>query len=373
MGSLNGLLVVALEQAVAAPLCSSRLAYMGARVIKIERPGGDFARAYDDVVNGDSAYFVWLNRGKESIVLDIKSNEDRDLLHRIISRADVFIQNLAPGAAERASFGSETLRARHPHLITCDISGYGEEGPYRDMKAYDLLVQAETGLCMVTGTESEPGRVGVSVCDIAGGLNALTGILESLYKRERTGAGSGVQVSLFDGMADWMNVPFLYQRHGADVNLRAGLKHPSIAPYGAFSTVDGKSVLISIQNEREWQSLCVGVLEEPTLVDDPRFSSPSMRLKNRDAVDGTVAACFSKITRDAAISKLRGAGVAYGALNDVADLADHPQLRIVEYEAPSGPVRVIAPPVRHSGGQPKLKPVPKVGAQTEAIRGEFAS
>ena len=370
---LEGLLVVSLEQAVAAPLCSSRLADGGARVIKIERREGDFARAYDHVVNGDSAYFVWLNRGKESLILDIKREDDQALLRRMIARADVFIQNLAPGAAARAGFGSDDLRAKHPRLITCEISGYGEDGPYRDMKAYDLLVQAETGLCMVTGTPDAPGRVGVSVCDIAAGLNAFAAILQALFQRARTGEGGGVKVSLFDGMADWMNVPYLYQVYGGKPPPRLGLNHPTLAPYGAYQAADGKAVLISIQNEREWRNLCVKVIERAEVADDPRFANPSARVANRAALDEILRAAFARWPRAGLMRRLRDAGVASGALNEVADLVRHPQLRTIAYDAPSGPVTVIAPPAIEAGRQPSYRPVPKLGEHGEAIREEFAA
>ncbi len=259
---LDNILVVALEQAVAAPYCTAKFADAGARVIKIERPEGDFARRYDKYVKGLATYFVWLNRGKESIVLDIKAADDAALLHRILAKADVFIQNLAPGAAARAGFGAESLRAHYPRLVTCDISGYGEDGPYRDMKAYDLLVQAESGLASVTGGPEGPGRVGVSVCDIATGLAAYSAILEALYERERTGRGSGVALSLFDVMADWMSVPLLQYLHSGTAPARVGMNHPSIAPYGAYPT-QGEPIVISIQNEREWRAFCEGVLTQP--------------------------------------------------------------------------------------------------------------
>ena len=372
-GMLDGLLVVALEQAVAAPLCSSRLADGGARVIKIERGEGDFARYYDEAVNGDSAYFVWLNRGKESLTLDIKQPEDAALLERVLAKADVFIQNLKPGAAARAGFGSDDLRKRYPRLITCDVSGYGEEGPYRDMKAYDLLVQAETGLCAGTGNPEAPGRVGVSVCDIAAGMNAFAAILQALYHRERTGEGSGVQVSLFDGMADWMNVPYLYHAYRGAAPKRVGLSHPSLAPYGAFPTSDGRQVVISIQNEREWLKLCRDVLEQPELATDPRFDRPSRRVENRDVLDAIIAGVFARFDREALMKRLVETDIACGALNEVSDLARHPQLRRVTYDAPSGPVEVIAPPPRIVGADQDFRPVPGLGEHTEAIRKEFAA
>jgi len=372
VGALDGILVVSLEQAVAAPFCASRLADAGARVIKIERQDGDFARHYDRKVNGESAYFVWLNRGKESLTLDIKKAEDLALLQRLLARADVYIQNLAPGAAARAGVGSGAMRDANPKLITCDISGYGEDGPYRDMKAYDLLVQAETGLCSVTGTPEAPGRVGVSVCDIAAGMNALTGILQALYDRERTGKGSGIQVSLFGGMADWMNVPYLYQRYGGSAPPRAGLKHPSVAPYGAFAAKDGKQVLISIQNEREWAALCDKVLERPEVAIDDRFNDPVKRVENRTALDAIVANCFGNWPRAELMKRLVAARIACGALNGIDDLVEHPQLRTIRHDAPEGPVEVIAPPVIVEGAGDDYRPVPKLGEHSEKIRAEFA-
>jgi crotonobetainyl-CoA:carnitine CoA-transferase CaiB-like acyl-CoA transferase len=371
-GALEGLLVVTLEQAVAAPFCSSRLADAGARVIKIEREGGDFARAYDRKVNGGSAYFVWLNRGKESLILDIKNPSDLSVLQTIIGKADVYIQNLAPGAAARAGVGSKDMRATNPRLITCDISGYGEDGPYRDMKAYDLLVQAETGLCAVTGDAEGPSRVGVSVCDIAAGMNAHNGILQALFARERSGEGAGISVSLFGGMADWMNVPYLYQVYGGAAPPRIGLSHPSVAPYGAFTAKDGRQVLISIQNEREWVKLCEQVLERPDMATDERFCDPVKRVENRPSLDAVVAECFAQWDRETLMTRLREAGIACGALNEVSDLAQHPQLRTIQYDGLSGPVEVIAPPVIVEGSQDTYRPVPRLGEHSEKIRAEFA-
>ena len=302
-GALDGLLVVSLEQAVAAPYASSRLADAGARVIKIERAEGDFARRYDNYARGQSAYFVWLNRGKESLKLDIKDPDDAALLHRVLDRADVFIQNLAPGAASRAGFGSTELRTRRPELITCDISGYGEDGPYRDMKAYDLLVQAETALASVTGTPDAPGRVGVSVCDIACGMASHAAILEALIARGLTGKGRSLACSLFDGMADWMNVPFLQYAYGNGIPPRLGLNHPSIAPYGAYAcggngSDGGSEVVIAIQNQREWARLCAHVLEDAGMADDPLFHDNLARVANRPALDERILAVFGKLTRD---------------------------------------------------------------------------
>ena len=370
--ALDGILVVSIEQAVAAPYAASRLADSGARVIKVERPDGDFARSYDRAALGQSAYFVWLNRGKESIALDFKQNDDRDLLHRLIGQADVFIQNLAPGAAERAGFGSADLRRQHPRLITCDISGYGDDGPYRDMRAYDLLVQAESGLCAVTGTPDGPGRVGVSVCDIACGMAAHAAILEALYHRERTGESRAISASLFAGMADWMNVPYLQAVYGGQAPERAGLHHPSIAPYGAYATGDGKQVVIAIQNQREWRRLCDEVLRLPDLADHPDFHENVARVENRPALDREIDAVFGALDRDEIVRRLLDANIAHGAVNDVADFAAHPQLEKVEVETPEGTVVLIAPPARIDNGDPVLGPVPALDANGAAIRAEFA-
>jgi itaconate CoA-transferase len=369
---LDGLLVVSLEQAVAAPHCSAKLADAGARVIKIERPEGDFARRYDAHVKGLASYFVWLNRGKESLVLDVKDAADADLLRRIVARADVFIQNFAPGATARAGFASDELRARHPRLVTCDISGYGEDGPYRDMKAYDLLVQAESGLAAVTGLAEAPGRVGISICDISTGLMAYAGILEALYERERTGRGAGVAVSLFDAMADWMSVPLLQYLYDGYVPPRLGLNHPSIAPYGAYPT-RGEPVLISIQNEREWQALCSGVLERPELADHALYGDIPRRVANRAALDREIGDVFTSMPRDELIARMKRFGIAFGSVNSVASAAAHPHLRRTRVESPAGPLDIVAPPVRRSGAQPaQLGKVPEVGEHSAAIRREFA-
>ncbi|MBT3401549.1 MAG: CoA transferase [Rhodospirillaceae bacterium] len=371
--ALDGILVVSIEQAVAAPYAASRLADAGARVIKIERPEGDFARGYDRTARNQSAYFVWLNRGKESIALDFKAPDDRDLLHRLIGQADVFIQNLAPGAAARAGFGSAELRKKHPRLITCDISGYGDSGPYRDMRAYDLLVQAESGLCEVTGTPDGPGRVGVSVCDIACGMASHAAILEALYHRERSGEGRAINASLFAGMADWMNVPYLQEVYGGKAPERAGLHHPSIAPYGAYGTDDGKEVVIAIQNQREWRRLCDDVLQKPGLADHLDFHDNVARVDNRPALDREIDAVFTALTRDEIVARLLDAKIAYGAVNSVADFAAHPQLQKVEVETPEGTVVMIAPPARIDDTDPQLGPVPALDEHGTAIRVEFAS
>ncbi len=368
---LSGLLVVSLEQAVAAPLCTSRLADAGARVIKIERAEGDFARGYDAVVHGESSYFVWLNRGKESIVLDIKRTEDAELLNRLVARADVFVQNLAPGAAERAGFGSEALRLRYPRLVTCDITGYGDSGPYRDMKAYDMLVQSEAGLASITGSADQPGRVGVSVADIACGMNAYTGVLQALLERERTGNGSGVAVSLFDSLAEWMMVPLMHHDYGGKAPGRVGLKHPSIAPYSAFTLADGRQVVLSIQNEREWAAFCAEVLLQPALATDERFSTNNRRVANRGQLDGLVAAVFLTMDQAEAVARQNRARTAFGSLNEVADLSTHAQLRRVTAETPTGPVEVVAPPVQVRGRPFASGAVPALGQHTDAVRREF--
>jgi crotonobetainyl-CoA:carnitine CoA-transferase CaiB-like acyl-CoA transferase len=370
---LEGLLVVALEQAVSAPYCSSRLADAGARVIKIERAEGDFARGYDAAVGGLSSYFVWLNRGKQSLVADIKRPEDAALVHRLIAKADVFIQNLAPGAAARAGFGADDLRGLHPRLITVDVSGYGAGHAYAEMKAYDLLVQAESGLAGITGHPAGPGRVGVSVCDIACGMAAHAAVLEALIARGITGEGDKLEVSLFDGMADWMNVPLLYFEGTGKPVARVGLAHPSICPYGAFETADGGLVLVSIQNEREWAKFCKHFLGDVDLATQPGYDSNTARVANRPAVDAVVARVFAGLTRDAAAARLAEASTAYGFVNNLADLAGHPALRRVPVETPAGLASIVAPPVLRNGRAPVLGKVPAIGEHDAAIRREFAS
>ena len=369
---LEGLLVVSLEQAVAAPYCSSRLADAGARVIKIERAEGDFARGYDTAARGLSSYFVWLNRGKESLVADIKNPDDAALLRRMLAKADVFIQNLAPNAAARAGFGSAALRKKHPRLITVDISGYGESGDYATMKAYDLLVQAESGLAMITGHPAGPGRVGVSACDIACGMAAHAGVLEALIARGITGQGDALKISLFDGMADWMNVPLLYYEGTGQAPARLGLAHPSICPYGAFETKDRALVLISIQNEREWVDFCARFLDQPDLPKQPGFETNVIRVANRAAVDAHVGATFATLTRDQAAAKLRAANTAYGFVNDVAAFSRHPALRRQTVQTPGGPVAIAAPPVLRETTR-DLGPVPAIGEHSAAIRADFSA
>lgn len=373
MQDLDGITVVALEQAVAAPYASGRLADAGARVIKIERAEGDFARGYDKLVKGESAYFVWLNRGKESIRLNVKDPGDHAILDRMIATADVFIQNLAPGAAARLGFGADALMARFPRLIHCSISGYGEDGPYRDQKAYDLLIQAESGLCAINGTEDGAARVGVSVCDIAAGMTAFQAILQGLFARERTGKGRAIDVSLFHAMADWMNVPYLQTRYGGKPPARVGLKHPSIAPYGAYTCADQKAVLISVQNEREWGRLCAEVLENEELATDPRFADNSLRVANRPALETKIAAVFAAHPRETMIDRLQNAKVAFGRLSDLNDLELHPQNRLISVMTSAGEIEMLAPGAVVNGEVPSYRPVPALGAQDSALRAEFGS
>lgn len=372
---LDGVLVVALEQAVAAPYCSSRLADAGARVIKIERPEGDFARGYDAAVHGESSYWVWINRGKESIALDLKHADDVALVRRMLARADVFLQNLAPGAAGRLGLGSAALRAQHPRLITCDISGYGEHGPLVQAKAYDLLVQAESGLIAVSGAPGPGveslGRIGVSLCDINAGLNALVGIQQALLQRARTGRGSEVKVSLFGSAAELMSVPYLQARYGGRAPERVGLKHPSIAPYGAFTCADGRDVVISIQNEREWADFCRHVLQRPALPQDPRCASNAARVANRGFVDGTVAAVFAALPSGEVVDRLMQAQTAFGNLNSVHDLLQHPQLRTRRMTVGGRTVEIPASPWSTEWDAGDFAPAPALDAHGRAIRAEF--
>ena len=369
---LDGLLVVSIEQAVAAPYLTGRLAEAGARVIKIEREEGDFARGYDDLVQGESAYFVWLNRGKESVCLDLRLEADKRVLSSILAKADVFVQNLAPGAVERLGFDPVHLRARNPKLITVSISGYGDDGPYAKRKAYDLLVQAESGLSAITGNMAGSARVGVSVCDIACGMTAHQAVLQALIGRGVTGKGRHIAVSLFHALADWMNVPYLQFAYGGKAPERSGLSHPTIAPYGAFAGSDGKEVLLSIQNEREWVKFCSDVLGNEALARDPRFASNTKRVQNRDALDALVAAHFARYPRDALADMLQSAGVANGRVNTMDDLANHPQNRFVEVQTPSGPVTLLAPGALMDGQMPTFGPVPALGEHTNSARAEFA-
>ena len=373
MARLDGILVVSLEQAVAAPLCSCRLADAGARVIKVERAEGDFARGYDAAVHGESSYFVWLNRGKESVVLDLKAEGDKALLRRLIARADVFIQNLIPGAAARAGFDPAELQRRHPRLVTCSISGYGDSGPYSGRKAYDLLIQAESGLASVTGSPDAPGRVGVSLSDIVCGLNAHAAVVEALYRRERTGEGAAISISLFDATAETMAVPLLQHDYGGRAPRRLGLAHPSITPYGVFETADGRPLLIAIQNEREWRAFCSAVLQQPALADDPRFASNNQRVANRGDLDAAIAAVCCRQAYAALVALLQAAGIAFGAVNEVAGLSAHPHLRRRTVSTPGGEASLPALPALFAGEQVAPSAVPALGQHTDAIRREFAS
>ncbi len=368
---LDGLLVLSLEQAVAAPYCSGRLADAGARVIKVERREGDFARFYDRAIGDLSSYFVWLNRGKQSLVADLKSAADAALLHRILERADVFIQNLAPGAAARAGFDSAALRRRHERLITLDITGYGDAPSYEGMKAYDLLVQAESGLASITGHPAGPGRVGISIVDIGCGMFAHAAILEALIERGITGRGKGLSTSLFSATADWMTVPLLYTEATGAAPARLGLAHPTLCPYGAFPLEDGALVLISIQNEREWAQFCQAFLGEPELAGQPGFETNVARVANRAAVEAKIAAAFARLDRDSARQRLLAANTACGFVNDVPALADHPALRRIAVETPHGPAHLAMPAVTGDDGVRALGPVPAIGAHSEAIRREF--
>ncbi len=372
MLSLDDILVVSLEQAVAAPFCSGRLARAGARVIKIERADGDFARGYDSVVHGESAYFVWLNQGKESLVADIKQSDDQALLHRILERADVFIQNLAPGAAARAGFDSAELSRRYPRLVCCDISGYGDSGEYSRMKAYDLLVQCETGMASITGTPDAPGRIGVSACDINCGQQAYSALLEALIGRERSGQGGVIKVSLFDGMAEWLAVPLLHYDYGGKIQQRVGINHATISPYGAYCCADGLEIVIAIQNEREWLRFCSEVLGDGSLAEDERLNAPAVRVANREYVDRLIGTEFGKLNQAEVIARLQRADIAYGRLNDIAGLAQHPQLRRQRTETPSGPAEVVAVAAMRSDRAEPVLEVPELGQHSRAIRDEFS-
>jgi crotonobetainyl-CoA:carnitine CoA-transferase CaiB-like acyl-CoA transferase len=367
---LTGVLVVAIEQAVAAPFASSRLADAGARVIKIERAEGDFTRGYDSVIRGESSYYVWINRGKESVILDFRQPEDATLLQRLIARADVLIQNLGPGAAERGGFSSKQLRARRPELITCDITGYGETGPMKDMRAYDLMVQAESGIAYVTGSPQEPGRIGISACDVATGMNAYAAILEALVRRGKTGEGASIHVSLFESMADWMTVPLLTYEHAGREWPRTGLGHPLIVPYGAYNTCDG-TVLVSVQNHREWQRFCEFLIQDISLINDIRFSTNQDRTRNKAELNVIIDAVMSKLSLEEAISRLTRADLAFARVNDVAALSRHPQLRRASVQTPVGIVNVVAPPTTFREETRLLGPVPALGQHTKAIRKEF--
>jgi len=369
---LQGVLVVAVEQAVAAPFASRQLADLGARVIKIERPGsGDFARSYDATVNGLASHFVWTNRSKESLTLDLKRPEAAEALGRLVERADVFLHNLAPGAVSRLGFGSPALRASHPRLITCEISGYGTAGPYRDKKAYDLLVQSEAGLVSITGTGDTPSKVGISIADIAAGMYAFSGILAALLRRERTGEGAAVEVSLFDALAEWMGYPAYFTEYGGAAPPRTGARHAAIAPYGPYPAGDGRTVYLGIQNEREWARFCAEVLEQPALAADARFTSNSSRVEHQEALTAIITAAFAGLTAASVVERLDAAGIANARMNTVQEFVDHPQLadrdRWREIESPVGTLRALLPPFDISGMQPRMSAIPDLGEHTDAI------
>ncbi|MEU6663849.1 CaiB/BaiF CoA-transferase family protein [Streptomyces sp. NPDC046821] len=371
---LEGVTVVSLEQAVAAPFATRQLADLGARVIKVERPGGgDFARRYDTTVHGQASYFVWLNRSKESLTLDLKSPEGREILEELLADADVFVQNLAPGAADRMDLGPDALQARHPRLIPCTISGYGTTGSWSHRKAYDLLVQCQTGLLSITGTPDEPARVGISVADIAAGMYAYSGVLSALYTRATTGRAPAVEVSLFEALAEWMSQPAYYTRYGGTQPPRFGAQHFTIAPYGPFTAADGKDVLLSIQNEREWQALCGTVLGRPELVDDPRFATGADRVAHRDEVNAAVAERFAELDSEDAMALLDKARIANAGVNSIAEFLAHPALaerdrwRDIEVPGDQGPVQALLPPADLSGVTARMDPVPAAGQHTEQI------
>lgn len=373
MSPLDGITVVALEQAVAAPFATRQLADLGARVIKIERPGtGDFARGYDRTVRGQSSYFVWLNRNKESVELDVRA--DRALLDALLARADVFVQNLVPGAVERLGLDAATLRAARPSLVHCSISGYGPDGPYRAKKAYDLLVQCETGLVMSTGTQDAPAKAGVSIADIATGMYAYSGILTALYDRERTGAGASLHVAMIDALGEWMSQPAYFSAYGNEPPRRSGAKHPSIAPYGPHRTAGGE-VFLGIQNDREWVVFCQDVLGRPELAGDPRFHTNDDRVTHRDALTAIIEAAFAVLDTDQVVELLERAGIANARLRTPEEFIRHPQLaardRWRPVGTPGGEMRALLPPVEVAGWEPAMGAVPALGEHNEAIRAEF--
>ena len=373
---LEGITVVSLEQAVAAPFATRQLADLGARVIKVERPEvGDFARGYDRTVKGLASHFVWLNRSKESLTLDLKQDGAKEVLARIIERADVFVQNLAPGATGRLGFGAQILRERHPSLIVCDVSGYGSSGPYRDKKAYDLLVQCEAGLVSITGTPETPSKVGISIADIACGMYAYSGILAALLRRGRTGEGAALEVSLFEALAEWMGFPAYYAMYGGKEPPRTGASHAAIAPYGPFECGDGKVIFLGIQNEREWERFCEVVLEQPALAEDGRFASNSERVENRDDLHQDIETILQRFSSSEAIERLEEAKIANARMRTVRGLLEHPQLeardRWREVGSPVGPLRALLPPATIDSIEPLMAPIPSVSKHTEKILAEL--
>jgi crotonobetainyl-CoA:carnitine CoA-transferase CaiB-like acyl-CoA transferase len=373
---LSGITVVSLEQAIAAPLASRHLADWGARVIKIERPGkGDFCRDYDQVMNGMSSQFVWTNRSKESLALDIKTQEGKQILDALLPKADVFIQNLAPGAAKRLGLDAAALVARFPQLIACDVSGYGAGGPYSQKKAYDLLVQCETGFLSINGTEEQPAKCGIAVADIATGMYILNGVLMALFHRQRTGKGTAFEVSLFDSMAEWMSYPAFYTKGAGKPLRRTGTKHATIAPYGPFRVGDGKTVFFGIQNAREWAAFCAGVLDDPAFAEDPRFRTNPLRLENRELLEQMIERHFAVLTSAEVLARLDRAGIANAHMNVVEAFLEHEQLhrrgRVKEVGSPTGPVMGFLPPVTIPGVTPVMGEVPGIGQHTDAILAEL--
>lgn len=375
MRPLDGITVIALEQAVAVPFATRQLADLGARVIKIERPGvGDFARSYDATVHGMSSYFVWLNRTKESLTLDLKDPAAAEVLHRLLARADVFVENLAPGAAARLGFDTAQLTHRYSRLIACRVTGYGSSGPYAGKKAYDLLVQSEVGLVSLTGTPDEPAKVGISAADIAAGMYTYSGILTALYARALSGRGAALDVSLFDALGEWMSQPMYYATYGGSAPRRSGAHHASIAPYGPYQASNG-TIYLAIQNAREWTRFCAEVLQRPELEHDARFAANSDRVKNRTALDAAIAVTLEQLTTDEALARLETAGIANARVGSIEEFATHPQLserqRWREVDSPSGTVRTLLPPVGIEGVEPAMGPIPAVGEHTDAILTEL--
>lgn len=373
---LDGMTVLALEHAIAAPFCTRQLADLGARVIKIERPGsGDFARGYDNRVRGLSSHFVWTNRSKESLTLDVKHARAKDILDRLLAPADVLVQNLAPGAASRLGLSFEALHQRHPRLIVCDISGYGESGPYRDRKAYDLLIQSESGFLSVTGSASEPAKAGCSVADISAGMHAYASILAALIHRGRTGIGSRIEVALLETMAEWMGYPLYYAFDGAEPPPRSGAAHATIYPYGPFAAGDGKAIMLGLQNEREWGVFCERVLLRPDLATDARYDSTARRSAARVELKALIEAAFAGLTAESVEVRLDAAGIGHARVNDMHELWRHPQLRArgrwTEVESPVGPLPALLPPAMPSTVAPRMDPIPSVGQHTRGILGEL--
>ncbi|MFE7422130.1 CaiB/BaiF CoA transferase family protein [Rhodococcus sp. NPDC057529] len=372
---LEGITVVSVEQAVAAPFATRQLADLGARVIKIERPDtGDFARRYDETVNGESSYFVWLNRSKESVTLDLKSSAGREILEKLLATADVFVQNLAPGAAARMNLDATSLQERYPSLIPCDVSGYGNTGPWSDRKAYDMLVQGESGVMALTGPQSCPSRVGISIADIAAGMYAYSGILAALFTRATTGQARAVEVALFEALGEWMGSPAYYTEYGGQQPRRVGAEHATIAPYGAFPTSDG-TVLLSVQNDREWSAFCTELLGDPAVEADPRFCRNSARVAHREECNALIAEQTRQMTTEDALALLAKIGIANGRLSSVPDFLAHPSLtgrnRWREVDTPGGPVRALLPPANLAGVEPRFDPVPALGVHTTSVLREL--